>query len=70
MQRPLDAFGIARDDSEVSSSRLIRLRAALFPIPQSAKGDVVARGKIFLLQLELRRKIKSACPCARSNRAA
>ena len=52
MQRPLDAFGIARDDSEVSSSRLIRLRAALFPIPQSAKGDVVARGKIFLRQRE------------------
>ncbi len=52
MQRPLDAFGIARNDREVSSSRLIRLRAALLPIPQSAKWDVVPRGKLLLRQRE------------------
>ena len=50
MQCPLDSFGVARDDSEVGFSRLVGLRAALFPIPQSAKRDVVARGKFLLGQ--------------------
>jgi len=35
MQCPLDALGIARDDGEVGFSRLVGLRTALFPIPQS-----------------------------------
>jgi len=52
LQCPLDTFGIARDDGEVGFSRLVRLRAALFPIPQSAKRDVVARGKLLLGQRE------------------
>ena len=52
MQCPLDAFGIARDDDEVGFSWLVRHRAALFPIPQSAKRDVVARGKLLLSQCE------------------
>jgi len=33
MQCSLDALGIARDDGEVGFSRLVGLRAALFPIP-------------------------------------
>jgi hypothetical protein len=36
MQCPLDTFGIARDDGEEGFSRLVRLRAALFPIPPSS----------------------------------
>lgn len=48
MQRPLDTFGIARNDREICLSWLIRLRAALFPIPQSAKRDEVAHGKFLL----------------------
>ncbi len=48
MQCPLDSFGIVRDDGDVGFSRLIRLRAALFPIPQSSERDVVARGKFLL----------------------
>lgn len=47
-QCPLDTFGIAGNDSEVGFCRLVRLRTALFPIPQSAKRDVVARGELFL----------------------
>ncbi len=42
MQRPLDAFGIARNDGEVSPCRLVRFRSALFPVPQGAERDVVA----------------------------
>jgi hypothetical protein len=38
MQCALDTFGIARDDDEIGFSWLIRLGAALFPIPQSAEG--------------------------------
>ena len=52
MQCPLNPFGIARDDGEVGSCRLVRLGAALFPISQSPKRDVVARGKFLLSQLE------------------
>ena len=52
MQRPLDTFGIARDDGEVGFGRLVRLRTALFPIPQSAERDVVAHGKLLLSQRE------------------
>jgi hypothetical protein len=47
-QCPLDTFGIARDDGEIGLSRLVGLRAALFPIPQSGKRDVVARRKFLL----------------------
>jgi hypothetical protein len=50
MQCLLDTFGIARDDGEVGSSRLVGPRAALFPIAQGAKRDVVARGKFLLGQ--------------------
>ena len=52
MQCPLDTFGIARDDGEVSFGRLVRLRTALLPIPQSAQRDVVAQGKLLLRQRE------------------
>ncbi len=52
LRRSLDTFGIARDDGEVGSGWLVRLRAALFPIPHSAKRDVVARGKLPLGQSE------------------
>jgi hypothetical protein len=38
-QCSLDALGITRDDGEVGFSRLVGLRAALFPIPQSSKRD-------------------------------
>jgi hypothetical protein len=48
MQCSLDAFGIARDDGQVGFSRLVGLRAALFPIAQGAKWDVVARGEFLL----------------------
>ncbi len=48
MQRPLDTFGIAGDDGEISSRWLIRLRAALFPISECAKRDVVTHGKLLL----------------------
>jgi len=46
VQRLLDTFGIARADGEVGFGRLVRLPTALFPIPQSAERDVVARGKL------------------------
>src|SRR5271155_4620604 len=52
MQCPFDAFGIARDDDEVGFSWLVRLRAALLPIPQSAKRNVVTRSKLLLGQRE------------------
>ena len=52
MQCPLDAFGVTRDDSQVGFSRLVWLRAALFPIAQSAKRDLVARSKLLLSQRE------------------
>ena len=52
LQCTLDTFGIARDNGEVGSSRLVGLRATLFPIPQSAERDVVARGKLLLGQRE------------------
>jgi len=45
-----DTLGIARDDSKVGFGRLVRLRTALFPIPQSALRDVVAQGKLLLRQ--------------------
>jgi hypothetical protein len=48
MQCPLDGLGIARDDGEVGFSRLVGLRAALFPIPQSSKRDSESRGKFLL----------------------
>jgi len=52
MQCPLDALGIARDDSEVGFGRLVGLRAALFPIPQSSKRDSESCGKFLLSQRE------------------
>jgi len=52
MQCPLDALGIARDDGEVGFSRLVGLRAALFPIAQSSKRDFEACGKFLLGQRE------------------
>ena len=47
-----DTLGIARDDGEVGFGRLVGLRTALFPIPQSAQRDVVAQGKLLLGQRE------------------
>ena len=41
-----DTLGIAGDDGEVGFGRLVGLRTALFPIPQSAQRDVVAQGKL------------------------
>jgi len=52
MQCPLDALGIARDDGEVGFGRLVGLRAALFPIPQSSKRDSESCGKFLLGQRE------------------
>jgi len=52
MQCPLDALGVARDDGGVGFGRLIGLRAALFPIPQSSKRDSESRGKFLLGQRE------------------
>jgi len=52
MQCPLDTSGIARDDGEVGFGRLVGLRAALFPIPQSSKRDFEACGKFLLGQHE------------------
>ena len=52
MQCPLDALGIARDGGEVGFGRLIGLRAALFPIPQSSKRDPESCGKFLLDQRE------------------
>src|ERR1700692_4042496 len=52
MQCPSDTLGIARNDDEVGFSRLVWLGAALFPIPQSGKRDVVARSKLLLGQRE------------------
>jgi len=52
VQCPLDASGTARDDGEVGFSRLVGLRAALFPIPQSSKRDSEACGKFLLGQSE------------------
>lgn len=47
MQRPLDTFWIARDDGEIGFGWLVWFRAALFPIPQSAKRNLVAHSKRF-----------------------
>ncbi len=47
-QCPIDALGIARDDGEVGFSRVVGLRAALFPIPHSSKRDSEAGGKFLL----------------------
>ena len=52
MQCPLDASGIARDDGEVGFGRLVGLRSALFPIPQSSKRDSESSGKFLLGQRE------------------
>jgi hypothetical protein len=52
MQCPLDASGIAGDDGEVGFSRLVGLRAALFPIPQSPKRDSESCGKFLPGQRE------------------
>ena len=43
---------VALGQSEVGFSRLIGLRAALFPIPQSSKRDFGSCGKFFLGQRE------------------
>jgi len=48
MQCPLYTFGIASDDGEIGLSRLVGFGAALFPIPQSSKRDVVPDGELFL----------------------
>ena len=71
LQCPLDTFGIARNDGEVGFGRLVRLRAALFPIPQSAKWDAVARGKFPLSQrkgVQGRQSGASSCDNIKGNR--
>ena len=45
-------LGIAGDKRQIGSRRLIRLRAALFPIPQRAERDVVAFRKLLLRQVQ------------------
>ncbi len=52
MHCSFDTLGIAGDDGEVGFGRLVGLRTALFPIPQSAQRDVVAQGKLLLRQRE------------------
>src|SRR5277367_4175160 len=52
MQGPPNAFGIARNDDEVSLGRLVRHGPALFPVAQSPKGNVVSHGELFLSQPE------------------
>jgi hypothetical protein len=57
---------IARDGGEVGFSRLIGLRAARYPIPQSSKTDSESRGKFLLGRPEgtgLRRlRIENSAP--------
>src|ERR1700722_2735973 len=50
MQGSLDAFGIARDDREISFGWLVRLRPALFPITESTEGNAISFGELFLSQ--------------------
>jgi hypothetical protein len=50
MQGSLNAIGVPRNHSDVCPSGLLRQGAALFPIPQSAPWNVVARGKFLLRQ--------------------
>jgi hypothetical protein len=52
MQGPLDTSGIARGNSKVGSGRLIGLRPALLPIPQSSRRNSESCGKFLLGQRE------------------
>lgn len=46
------AFRIDGNDFQIGTGRLIRLAAALFPIPQGAERNMIARRKLFLRQLQ------------------
>lgn len=46
------AFRVDGDDPQVSAGGLVRLTAALFPIAQSAKRNMVTDRKFFLRQLQ------------------
>ena len=49
IQEALDALGFARNDLQIGLRWLVRFRAALLPVPESAQRDVVA-GSEFLLR--------------------
>ena len=50
IQEALDAVGCARNDLEIGLGWLVRFRAALLPVPESAQRDMVADGKFLLRQ--------------------
>src|ERR1039458_2541898 len=45
-------IGIAGNDRQIGARWLVRLRAALLPIPQRAKGNAIAGGKFLLRQIQ------------------
>ena len=50
IQETLDALGFARNDLEIGLRWLVRYRAALLPVTESAQRNVVADGKFLLRQ--------------------
>lgn len=50
IQEALDALGIARNYLEIGLRWLVRLCAALLPVPESAQWDVVADSEFLLRQ--------------------
>src|ERR1039457_5089766 len=50
IQEALDALRFARNDLEIGLRWLVRYRAALLPVPESAKRDVVLDGEFLLRQ--------------------
>ena len=52
IQCPVHVVRIASDQRKVCSRRLVRFRAALLPIAQSAKRDMVPDGKFLLSQFQ------------------
>ncbi len=52
IQQPLNPLRLAGNDLQIGLSWLVRLRAALLPVPESAEGDVVADGEFLLRQCQ------------------
>src|ERR1017187_7744719 len=52
IQYAVHMLRIVGDECQIGPRRLIRLGAALFPIPQCAERDVIANGKLLLRQLQ------------------
>jgi hypothetical protein len=50
IQEALDALGFARNDFQIGLRWLVRFRAALLPVPESAQRDVVADSEFLLRQ--------------------